>query len=403
MGEPLKILMISDVYFPRINGVSTSIATFKRELEALGHRVTLIAPAYPAGETDDEHDIIRIPSRYLFLDPEDRMMKRGAIRRLLPQLRATGYDLLHIQTPFIAHYQGLWLARKLGIPRIESYHTYFQEYLFHYFPLLPDGVMRAIARSFSRSQCNAMDAIVVPSVAMSEVLGRYGVKTHREIVPTGIELEDFNHGDGAAFRTKLGISAETPVLVHVGRIAFEKNIDFLLRVMVRVRQALPQAQMVIAGEGPALSHVKHLARKLGIAEAVHFVGYLDRRKALLDCYRAGDAFLFASRTETQGLVLLESMALGVPVVSTAVMGTRDIVEPELGTVLCPEDEAGFADRTVALLTDAERRRNLGVQARHFAEGWSAPSMAENMQALYQRVLDETSQTGSALTSDSRSI
>src|SRR5262245_50157904 len=130
----MRILMISDVYFPRINGVSTSIQTFRRGLHAAGHETLLIAPEYPAGHAD-ERDIIRIPSRYLPRDPEDRMMKGGAIRALLPRLEREGFDLVHIQTPFVAHYLGVSLARSLRVPVIESYHTYFEEYLHHYVPL----------------------------------------------------------------------------------------------------------------------------------------------------------------------------------------------------------------------------------------------------------------------------
>src|SRR5262245_27154559 len=171
----MRILMISDVYFPRINGVSTSIQTFRRGLHAAGHETLLIAPEYPAGHQDDGDNIIRIPSRYLPRDPEDRMMKSGAIRALLPQLTqptkvtpsggvstATsaeaphaalanivargGFDLVHIQTPFVAHYLGVSLARSLRVPVIESYHTYFEEYLHHYVPLMPRALMRFVAR-----------------------------------------------------------------------------------------------------------------------------------------------------------------------------------------------------------------------------------------------------------------
>ncbi|MGH8248977.1 MAG: glycosyltransferase, partial [Gammaproteobacteria bacterium] len=126
----MRILMISDVYFPRVNGVSTSIQTFRRELSALGHETTLIAPAYPAPYAD-EPGIVRVASRYVPLDPEDRMMRAGEIRRLLPRLRSQGYDLVHVQTPFVAHYLGVEIAAALGVPCVETYHTFFEEYLQH--------------------------------------------------------------------------------------------------------------------------------------------------------------------------------------------------------------------------------------------------------------------------------
>jgi glycosyltransferase involved in cell wall biosynthesis len=382
----MRILMISDVYFPRINGVSTSIATFRRELDALGHEVTLIAPSYPA-PTPAERGIVRIPSRYLVFDPEDRMMRGRAVKRLLPQLAQQGYDLVHIQTPFFAHYLGLHLARRLGVPVVESYHTFFEEYLYHYFPLLPDGLMRRIARAFSRSQCNSVDGVIVPSRPMFEVLRGYGVETREEIIPTGLEMEDFRGGDGAAFRARLGIKPERPTLVHVGRIAHEKNIDFLLHVARRVRETIPDLAFIIAGEGPALSHLKRLARELRLQETCYFVGYLDRATELLDCYRAGDAFVFSSRTETQGLVLLESMALGVPVVSTAVMGTRDILEPGRGALVAEEDLEDFAEKLRRLLGDRALRQRLSTEARSYAQEWSAPALARRLVEFYMDVVD----------------
>jgi len=390
----LKILMISDVYFPRINGVSTSIATFRRELEAMGHEVTLIAPAYPVTGVDEPR-VIRVPSRYLWLDPEDRMMRRGPLMDIARRLSREAFDLLHIQTPFVAHYAGARLADLLGIPRVESYHTFFEEYLFHYLPFLPRPMTRAAARVFSRRQCNNVDGVIVPSAAMMEVLRAYGVDTREEIIPTGIELGDFHTGDGTAFRRRLGIAEDQPALIHVGRIAFEKNVDFLVRVLHRVRRAMPEAILIIAGEGPALRHVRHLTHKLGLEANVRFVGYLDRRHELLDCYQAGDAFVFASRTETQGLVLLEAMALGVPVLSTAVMGTRDIMASERGGIIAEEDETDFADKALRILSDRELRRRLGREGRAYVREWSADAMASKLVGFYERVIAGHGLSGAA--------
>lgn len=227
----MNVLMISDVYFPRVNGVSTSIQTFRRELTALGHEVDLISPAYPAPYAEDGHTL-RVASRFVSLDPEGRMMKPRNVRALLRRLRERRYDLVHIQTPFVAHYLGIEIADALG------------------------------------------------------------VQAPMHVIPTGIPMAEFSTGNGDVFRIRHGI---------------EKNRPMLL-----------------------------------------FVGYLDRRGALLDCYRAADAFVFASRTETQGLVLLEAMAPGVPVISTAVMGTPDIVGPKRGALVPEDNEADFARNIVKL-------------------------------------------------------
>ena len=382
----MRVLMISDVYFPRVNGVSTSIQTFSKELSAMGCQVTLIAPDYGPSAAEP-FEIIRVPSRYLPVDPEDRILRVSALRRQRPALAGRGFDLLHIHTPFIAHYSGLALARRLGIPVVESYHTFFEHYLDHYVPLVPASWLRALARRFSAAQCNAVDALVVPSQAMLKVLRGYGVRTPARVIPTGIELRQFSHGDGSRFRARHGIPSDRPVLLNVSRLAFEKNIDFLIRMLVRVKAKVPAVLLVVAGEGPARRALESQARALGLADNTLFVGYLDRDGDLEDCFCASNAFVFASRTETQGLVLLEAMALGVPVVSTAVMGTRELLAEGRGSLIAEEDEPVFAARCVQVLTDPDLRARKAEEARAYAQTWSAPLLAQQLRGFYREVLD----------------
>lgn len=381
----MRILMISDVYFPRVNGVSTSIQTFRRELAELGHRTVLIAPAYPAPYLE-EGGILRMRSRQVPLDPEDRMMRPGDIRRLLPDLDDQNFDLVHIQTPFVAHYLGVELASKLRVPVVETYHTFFEEYLFHYIPFMPKTWLRGLARRFSRGQSRRVDALIVPSTSMRERLAEYGVDTPMHVLPTGIPAADFSRGDGAGFRRRHGIAEGRPMLLFVGRVAFEKNIGFLLRALELALQRVPDLLLVIAGEGPALAHLKKESARRNLQEHVLFVGYLDRRHGLPDCYSAADAFVFASRTETQGLVLLEAMALGLPVISTAVMGTRDIVGAQRGALVPRDDEADFAAKIVQFVADAALRARLSEQAVSYAREWHADVLAARMADLYRDIV-----------------
>jgi glycosyltransferase involved in cell wall biosynthesis len=389
MWGSVRILMLSDVSFPRVNGVSTSIATFRRSLAELGHESVLVAPEYGAPGTADPADgpdVIRVRSRPVPRDPEDRLMGYGALTRLGPALAARRFDVLHVHTPFVAHYAGVRLARELGVPVVETYHTFFEEYLHHYVPVLPRAATRFLARRLSVSQCRAVDALVVPSAQMLAALRAYGVRARAEVLPTGIDLARFRGGDGARFRAEHGIAAGRPVLVHISRVAHEKNIDFVLEVLARVREQRPDVLLVIAGEGPALGHVRRLAASLGLAANVLFVGYLARDGSLLDCYAAGDAFVFASRTETQGLVLLEALALGVPVVSTAVMGTADVLRDAQGALIAPDDVAGYAATLLRLLGDPTLRARLAAAAPGDAAAWSATAMAERLAALYASLL-----------------
>jgi len=382
----MKILFISDVYFPRINGVSTSIETFRHELRKLGHTVHLIAPDYP-GSSSDESEIMRVPSRQLPLDPEDRLMKFNWVMAHREKLRNEHYDIIHIQTPFVAHYLGTKLSRLLAIPCIETYHTFFEEYLHYYIPFVPKIMMGFVARRFSRHQGNSLDGMVVPSRPMMEVLRNYGVTAHAEVIPTGLEPESFVPGKGDDFRRKYGIAPDRPMLLFVGRVAHEKNIGFLLQVVDRVRKEIPEVLLLIAGAGPAREALEHQSGKLDLSGNVMFIGYLDRHTELNSCYHAADIFVFSSRTETQGLVLLEAMAQGVPVVSTAEMGTRDVLREGAGVWIAEEELEEFSGKVIKMLGDAGVRARLGEAGREYSHGWSAGKQAERMLNFYTSVID----------------
>jgi glycosyltransferase involved in cell wall biosynthesis len=380
----MRILMVSDVSAPRVNGVATSIRTFRRSLAELGHESLLVAPDY-ASSLGPDPAIVRVPSRPVPGDAEDRLMHWRAVVALEPRLVAMDFDLVHVHTPFVAHYAGVRFARRLGLPLVETYHTFFEEYAPLYFPAVPAPVARWAARRLTTSQCRQVDALVVPSPQMQARLAEYGIQVRTEVLPTGIEPAEFQDGDGARFRRAHGIPDDRPVLVFISRIAHEKNIDFLLRMLARVRAYVPDVLLVIAGEGPALPHVRQVVAHLGLTRHVLLVGYLARAGALLDCYRAGDAFVFASRTETQGLVLLEALALGVPVVSTAVMGTADVLRDAAGAVVAPDDEAGFAAAVLRVLGDPAARARLGRAGPADAARWSARALAERLAGMYAEV------------------
>ena len=382
----MKILYISDVYFPRVNGVSTSIRTFVKQMQHLGHEVHLIAPDY-AADTEDESWIKRIPARSIYFDPEDKLMKWGAAVQKLPELRRENYDLIHVHTPFIAHYLGLRLARELNVPCVETYHTFFEDYLHHYLPVIPKPIARGIARLISKRQCNAVDAIVAPSAPMLNVLRAYGVKAAAEVIPTGLEERSFNEADGKAFRLQYGIPLDRPMLLFLGRVAFEKNISFLLEMTKLLIEKHPDALLVVAGQGPAEKSLHQLAADLGLDNNIKFIGYLDRNTELNACYQAADIFVFSSKSETQGLVLLEAMAQGTPVVAIAELGTASILVEGKGAMIAPDNVAAFAERVHQLLQHPQDRYALGKAAEQYAaENWTAKFQAERMLNYYHHVI-----------------
>jgi glycosyltransferase involved in cell wall biosynthesis len=386
----MNILFISDVFFPRVNGVSTSINTFATELRALGHQVTLIAPSY-TDEDKQEEWIVRVPSHKIYFDPEDRLMNFGKLKALLPWIRDKHFDVIHIHTPFTAHYVGIHFGKKLDIPVVETYHTFFEDYLHHYLPFIPQFISRKLARTISRRQCNAVDGIVSPSKPMLDVLKQYGIKTPAEVVATGLDDSSFANVDGEHFRMSHDIPLTQPMLLFVGRVAHEKNIGFLLEMHLELIKNHPDALLVITGEGPAEESIKHSIDKLGISNKVRMIGYLDRSHELIACYKAADIFVFASKSETQGLVLLEAMAQGTAVVAIAELGTKSILIEGEGVLIAKDDINDFADKVSVLLSDAPKRQMIGEKGRQYAqEKWGAGVLAKKVAKFYKSTINQKS-------------
>jgi glycosyltransferase involved in cell wall biosynthesis len=385
----MNILFISDVFFPRVNGVSTSINTFATELKALGHEVTLIAPSY--GEEIQQDWIVRVPSHKIYFDPEDRLMSFSKLKVLLPWVREKHFDVIHIHTPFTAHYIGIHFGKKLDIPVVETYHTFFEDYLHHYLPFIPQFISRKLARTISRRQCNAVDGIVSPSKPMLDVLRQYGIEKPAEVVATGLDDSSFANVDGDHFRISHDIPLTQPMLLFVGRVAHEKNIEFLLQMHVKLIKKHPEALLVITGEGPAEESIRASVAKLGIDNQVKMIGYLDRNHELIACYKAADIFVFASKSETQGLVLLEAMAQGTAVVALAELGTKSILIEGEGVLIAKDSVDDFADKVSVLLSDESKRKIIGAKGRQYAqEKWGANVLAKKISKFYKNAITQKS-------------
>jgi 1,2-diacylglycerol 3-alpha-glucosyltransferase len=395
----MKLLMLSDVYFPRVNGVSTSIRTFAESLSEMGHEVTIVSPEYGihSGEgkygSNGAYEIVRLPSRKIFFDPEDFLIRASALRTALSQLAQRHWDVIHIHTPFRAHQLGVQLAKLTGRPTVETYHTYFEEYIANYLPWAPKPLLRLFARRASRKLCHDVDHLIVPSQQMVGVLEDYGIRMPHTVLPTGIDLREFAGGSGAAFRRSHDIAMDRLTLVTVGRLAMEKNIGFLLQVLQRLVADFPSLLLIIAGEGPDSGRLKKLGVSLGVQDNVYFVGNLDRRTTLLDCYRAGDLFVFASPTETQGLVLIEAMALGVPIVSTAVMGTATVLRDARSACVSEENVEVFAAHVAQLLRSPAERATLSCAGPIDAKAWSTDVLMKRAVALYAELAGDAAAKG----------
>jgi glycosyltransferase involved in cell wall biosynthesis len=245
--------------------------------------------------------------------------------------------------------------------------------------------MRYAARALARHQCNALDAVVVPSQPMAATLRDYGVSAPLHVIPTGLPESQFVRGNGNRFRQTWGIAPERRLALFVGRAAFEKNIGFLLEMTALACRKQPGLMLVIAGEGPALPALRRQAAALGLNDNVRFVGYLARDAGLRDCYAAADVFTFASQTETQGLVLLEAMAIGLPVLAIPALGAAEIIAPGRGAIAAADTPEAFAGQLLALLDQPDKLSAMAGEAVSFAREWDATTQGARLAALYRNL------------------
>ncbi|HAF69784.1 MAG: Glycosyl transferase family 1 [Acetothermia bacterium 64_32] len=370
----MKIGLFSDTYLPQINGVTTTVHWLREELERLGHEVYVFCPHY--GRERPDPRVIRLPAVTFPFHRESRVALPLPIRarRVLE-----GLEAVHSHTPFSLGTLALWAARR-GLPHVHTYHTLYVAYR-HYLPP-PLRPPRRMAEVLSAAFCNRCDAVTVESTPIRDELLRYGVRVPIHVFPFGVNLRLFSQPIRHDLRKDLGLSPQARLLLYVGRLAQEKNVSFLLRMFGELAKRRPEAVLIMIGGGPAAGELVQQAHRLGIAGRVLFPGYIGHER-LVDYYRQADVFVFASKTETQGLVVLEAMAAGLPVVAIPEMGVKDFLVDGVNALCAPEDERGFAGRVMEVLEDRELRERLKEGALATAHRLSSEASTQRLLAVIE--------------------
>jgi 1,2-diacylglycerol 3-alpha-glucosyltransferase len=364
-----RVGLFTDVYLPNPNGVSTSVYLLLRELRRMGHEAWVIAPALPGVE--EEEGVVRVWSvSYPFFEGVRVAMPS-------PRLLPTHFEIIHTHTPLTLGLWGLRLATQRHLPHVSTFHTNYEKYA-RYIPGLAvldryTGLVQRLGRAFY----NRAEVVIAPTPPVEELALSYQIVRPIRVVPSGIDIELLE----AAPLPPSPWPAGTRRLLSVGRLGKEKSFDILLQAFYRIRQEA-EAHLVIIGEGPERLALEALARELGIREQVSFLGALPYQ-AIGGYYRLAELFLFASATETQGLVLWEAQALGVPVVAVGALGTLAGVEVgQTGFLVPPEDPEALAAHALLLLRDEELRQSFSAKARSFASARSARRVAEEIVQVY---------------------
>jgi glycosyltransferase involved in cell wall biosynthesis len=384
----MRIVMFTNTFTPHVGGVARSVAGFAAEHRRCGHEVLVVAPEFPGSERREE-GVVRVPAIQRF-NATDFSVPVPVPGRLKPLLDAFRPEVVHSHHPFLLGDTALRVAAGRGLPIVFTHHTLYERYT-HYVPGDWPALRRA-AIELAVGYCNLCNAVVAPSESVAGLLRRRGVKAPIEAIPTGVETEVFAAGDRTAGRRLCGVPDAALLVGHVGRLAPEKNLGFLARAVARFLLGRPGARFLVAGDGPSAAEIRRIFTAAGLAGRLHAIGVLARRSTLADVYAAMDVFAFASQSETQGMVLTEAMAAGVPAVAVDAPGVREVVaDGENGRLLPDEDEEDFA-AALAWLADlpAERRRRLSAACEATARRFSLHSTAERCRALYARLLGEGS-------------
>ncbi|MEK6646391.1 MAG: glycosyltransferase [Candidatus Firestonebacteria bacterium] len=379
----MNIGIFTDDYLPSVDGAVTSIITFAKEFKKLGHTVYIIAPEYP-NYTDEEKNIIRLKSIPAPFPPKYRWCLSWLVN-LEEKLKGIDLDIIHIQSPFPVGFLGIKEARKRKIPIVNTYHTLYPAYILSYMTFLPKWAGK-IVEKYSAWACNKSDLIISPSPQMKDALVEYGVTAKIEVLPTGIDLEKLLvKSDADDFKKKYKIGSDERILLFMGRLGREKNVEFLIKALPKIIEKVPNVRLVISGEGVAKDEILNTAKSLGVIDKVLLLGFLSHND-WINAYGAAELFTFASLTETQGLVLLEAMALNTPVVAVGAMGVLDVMKNERGGLLSKVDTNDFADKVVKILTDKELYQRKLKEAKELALEMSSKTMSDKLLALYEGLL-----------------
>lgn len=389
----MRIGIFSESYKPLINGVSTSLETHIAELERLGHTVFVFTSNYP-NYTDERPGVFRFPSINSYVEP-DYVLPIPISRRIHDAIPGLKLDIVHSQSPFLLGKMARRVARRFKIPHVSTNHTLYSEYT-HYFPLAPPALIRAFLARWMHEFYNTCDYVTVPSrLTRSHLIDHYGVTAPIDVVPTGIPEPPYILTSRDETKERLGLPAGAKVLLYVGRLAPEKNLFMLLDAFAKIAAVRSDAYLVVAGSGKIGGVLKKRADSLGIGDRTVFTGFIQRTK-LDPLYRAAEAFLFPSKTETQGLAVGEALAAGTPAVVVNAGGAPESVQDGVDGFLVNDSADQISEHALRLLQDGELRRKMSEAARANATHVRPPMIALRILAIYERLVFGEVRTAGAI-------
>lgn len=384
----MNIGLFTDTYYPQINGVATSVLMLKKNLELKGHKVFVFTTTDP--KASKEKNVFRVPSIPFNSGRRIGTFYNPHLARFIEKLNL---DVIHTHTEFSLGIFGRVMARKLNIPFLHTYHTIYEDYT-HYLgklaafrPVTP--VAKTAVRKMSTKFCNSADEVVVPTKKVKDLLLSYNVRRNISIIPTGINLNKFSKCNYESdclqsLRSTLGIGANDKVLLYIGRISKEKNIEEVLTFLKSYLSGRKDVKFVLIGDGPEKSNLEDMVKELGIGSQTIFAG--ERAWDEIGMYyKIGDIFISASQSETQGITYIEALASGLPVVAKADKCLDGVLENNINGYSFNTQEEFIKAVDSILYNDLQLER-LSIGAVKSAGKFSAESFADTVEALYINII-----------------
>ena len=376
----MKIGLFTECYLPTVNGVVYCVENIRKTLRNIGHNVTTFVPHNQGDKYKYDNDIYPINS--IKLGKTGYYFTYGFGKDL--QKNASGCDILHTHHPFALARDALKISKKYNIPLIFTHHTQYYQYL-PYVPKFFRGFAKKILHSFLKKFCDSCDVIIAPSSGIKRTIADYGTKTKVEVIHNGIELKKFQSSNFSIPEEFKKINKDYDVILFTGRIAYEKNISFLLSAFAKALETNHKIYLMIVGDGPALDSLKAESEKLQIGKNVIFTGNIPREK-IQNYYRAADIFSSASKTEVHPLVGLEAQASGLPVVSLISVGYEDIIQDGENGYFAKESVDDFAEKLNLILSDKDRLKHMSDIAIERSKESSIEKSVEKILSLYNELI-----------------
>lgn len=394
--------MLSDSFFPRLNGVTVSVQSYAEGLTELGTEVCVVCLDYSEVQQKKSNynqkkdkkmpfKIVRIPGADITFSKEDRMVRLDKWYRIKRELDNFRPDVIHINTEFTIAYLGAIYCRHRHVPFVYTFHTLWEQYFPNYLSYMPSVMSGKIGKELIIFYLKRADLIITPTKEIQAKVAEYGIQRETYILPTGISSKKFKVDKNKEKKKKAKILKKysalkgKKILLFVGRVVKEKNLDFLLDAFEKIHQRMPETALLIVGDGPHLEALKASAKERNLKKSVVFTGYQESNETVY-FYKTADIFTFPSKTETQGLVTIEAMLSGLPVVAIGEMGTVNVMKGDNGGFMVKDNLDEFVEKTLLLLQDKDVYKQKKKEALAWGEQWKISTLTPRLVELYEKAI-----------------